>query len=162
MKMEYSRSSRRDFRSYVLLLFGLVFAWVGVTVDPARNCDESGRECAPWLVPLGFCMGVLAITSGLAMLFTNFKWGLRLDLEQRRLSWWDTRVSPEIRSISLDDVAQIEVRIASEGNDNIFFHDRDGVLMPVPKDEIFPYPYEAWVRELATHFLHIRVEVKNG
>lgn len=162
MKLERSMSARRDFRSYALLFVGLVFVWAGATVDPAKNCDESGRQCAPWLVPIAFCMGVLAATAGMAMLVTNNKWGSRLDLMQRRLYWWDTRQSPEMQSISIDDVARIEVRIVSDSSDNILFYDRNGALMPIPKEEIFPHTYEAWVRDLVAHFPHIAVEVKNG
>lgn len=160
MKLEYAMSGRRDFRSYALLLVGLVFVFAGATVDPAKNCDESGRECAPWLVPIAFCMGVLAATGGAAMLFNNYKWGSRLDLAQRRLFWWDTRRSPEIRSIALDDVSRIKVRTVSEGSDKMFFYDRAGAMMPIPEQEIFPFTPEGWARDLLAYFPHIVVEVE--
>lgn len=160
MQLEYSLSARRDFGSYALLLIGLVFAWAGATVDPAKNCDESGRNCAPWLVPIAFCLGVLAATSGMALLVKNYKWGSRLDLAQRRLYWWDTRLSPEVHSILLDEVARIKVRTVSDDSDKMFFFDRDGAMMPIPEQQIFPVPLEAWARGLLTYFPHIVIETE--
>lgn len=162
MKLEHSMSARRDIRFYALLFVGLIFAWGGATVDPAKNCDESGRECAPWLVPIAFFLGVLAATSGLAMLVTNNKWGSRVDLAQRRIFWWHTGVSPEVQSFSLDDVSRIKVQTVSEGNDKLFFYNRDNTMISIPAEEIFPSASEAWCRELATHFPHIAVEVEQG
>lgn len=162
MQLERSMSARRDVRSYAVLFVGLIFVWAGATVDPAKNCDESGRECAPWLVPIAFCLGLLAATAGAGMLLANNRWGSKLDLAQRRFTWWHTSISREPQSISLDDVSRIKVRIVSEGSDNIFFYDRAGALMPIPKDEIYPGNYETWVRDLAAHFPHIVVEVENG
>lgn len=162
MKLERSMSARRDFRSYALLLVGLVFAWTGATVDPATNCDESGRECAPWLVPVAFVLGVLATLSGTALLLGNRQWGSRVELAQRRLVWWDTRVSPDPGSLLLDEVARIRVCPDSDSADSVFFFDRDGARLPVPQEEIFPTPCEAWARDLAARFPHIVVEVERG
>jgi hypothetical protein len=159
MKLEHSMSGRKDFRSYALLFIGLAFAWAGATIDPAKNCDEGGSECAPWMVPVAFCVGVLGAGSGIAMLIRNKKWGCRVDLVQRRLLWWNTNVSPETHSISLDEVSLIKVRLVSDGSDTIFFYDRNGDLISIPKEEIFPHKYEAWVRRIAGNFPHIAVEV---
>lgn len=162
MKLERSMSARRDFRSYALLLTGLLFAWAGATVDPARNCDESGRECAPWLVPVAFVLGVLATLAGTALLVGNRQWGSRVDLAQRRLLWWDSRRSPAAGSLLLDEVARIRVCPDSDSADRVLFFDHDGAPLPVPPEEIFPTPCEDWARDLAVHFPHIDVEVQRG
>jgi len=61
----YRRSARTDWRMWLLLAFGLVFLWVGSVIDPADNCSEDGRECAPWLVPLAQGFGALvALAAG--------------------------------------------------------------------------------------------------
>ena len=59
-KLEYHMSARRHYRTYLVLAFGAFFMFTGLTVDPATNCDESGRHCAPWLVYVALGMGVLA------------------------------------------------------------------------------------------------------
>ncbi len=160
--LERSMSARRDVRSYLLLFVGLIFAWAGATVDPSKNCDESGRECAPWLVPVAFVIGVLSSLSGAAMLAANRRWGSRLRRDERRLDWWDTRVSPGVRSLSLDDVARIRVRIVSDGSDRIFFYNRAGALLPFPAEEVAPPAYEEWARYIHREFPHIAVEVEAG
>lgn len=162
VQLDHRQSSRRDFRSYALLFVGLAFVLAGATVDPARNCDESGRECAPWLVPLGFCLGLLATAAGVTLLVKNFNWGCRVDLPRRQLSWWDTRQSDTVHQLALDEVMRIEVHITSEGSDQLRFYDRQGALLPVPKGDIFPHPYEGWARLLASHFPHIAVEVDHA
>lgn len=162
MKLEFRNTARRDFRSYMLLLVGLVFVIAGATVPPASNCDESGRACAPWLVPLAFCLGVLATAAGLALLFRNDQWGSRIDLEHRQLFWWDTRQSRAVHQLFLDDVARIQVRLVSDGSDNLFFYDRQGALMPIPKDEVFPHPYDSWATDLVAQFPHISLNVESN
>ena len=63
-RSEHRNASRRDFRSYALML-----------------------------VPLAFCLGVLATSAGAALLLTNHEWGSRVDVQNRQLLWWDTRLS---------------------------------------------------------------------
>ncbi|HJR73599.1 MAG TPA: hypothetical protein VJ806_08155 [Luteimonas sp.] len=158
-KLEHAMSSRRDFRIYLLLIFGLVFVYAGATVDPATNCDESGRECAPWLVPIAFGIGVLATLGGMLALVRNRKWGSRLDLAGRRLSWWDSAVSADARSVSLDDVAKVVVNRRSESSDKVFIYRKDGERLDFPEENSVPYHPETWARDLAAHFPHIEVLV---
>lgn len=159
-KLEYGNSARRDLRTYLVLGFGVFFTWAGATVAPSTNCDESGRECAPWLVPIAFCMGLLATAAGLGLWAANRRWGSRLDLDQRRLSWWDTAKSAETHAIALDDVSRIKVQHFSEGDDKLFLYDRDGALIRFPDERAVPYDAERWARDLAVHCPHIVVEIE--
>ena len=83
-KLEYQMSARRHYRTYLVLLFGAFFMLAGLTVDPATNCDESGRQCAPWLVYVALGMGVLAVAAGVGLWGANRRWGSRLDLAQHQ------------------------------------------------------------------------------
>ena len=157
--LEYSKSARRDFRTYAIFFLGLIFTLGGATVDPSKNCDESGRECAPWLVPIAFCVGVITAAAGAGLFIGNAQWGSRIDIVQKKLFWWNSRLSAEVRSISLDDVAQIKVKRGGDSGDSIFLYNQKGVLMKFPKDEHIPYPYAAWAHGLIEHFKHIQLEV---
>lgn len=159
-KLEYNISARRDIRTWMILLVGLGFLAAGATVDPAANCDESGRQCAPWLIPVAFWMGVVGTSMGLGLLAFNRKRGSRLDFAQRRLFWWDSAVSGDTHSIALDDVARIRVQQVSESDDRIFFYGHDGELMRFPDERAIPYDMERWARDLAVHFPHISVEIE--
>ena len=66
-KLQYSKSARSDWQTYLALLVGMVFTYAGATIDPASNCDASGRTCAPWLVYVAFGMGLLARTDRLGL-----------------------------------------------------------------------------------------------
>ncbi len=155
--LDYSRSARTDFRFYGLLLVGLVFIYAGVTIDPASNCSEDG-QCAPWLVPIAFGMGVLAALAGAANLSANPKRGSRVDGKARQLLWWNDHLSPGIHAIALDDVARIRVETGWDDH-RIYLIGHDGKPLAFPRAEIVPWPYADWARTLAARFPHITVEV---
>ena len=159
-KLEYSVSAWRDLRTWLILLVGLGFLYAGATVDPATNCDESGRECAPWLIPVAFWMGIVGTSMGLGLLAFNRKWGSRLDLGRRTLTWWDSAVSAERHDIALDDVARIKVQRFSESNDRMFFYDKHDAWIRFPEERGVPYDAERWARDLAVHYPHITVDVE--
>lgn len=161
-KLEYSKSARRDWRTYLVLGFGLFFMMAGLSVDPATNCDESGRECAPWLVYAALGMGVLAVAAGVGLWGANRRWGSRLDLAQRRLWWWDNAMSAEPQYIALDAVSRIKVQRPSESSDRLFFYDHDGALIRFTEEHAVPYGFEAWARDLAMHYPHITVAVEDA
>ena len=100
-KLEYSMSARRDARTYLVLLVSLGFLFAGATVNPDSNCDASGRDCAPWLIPVALWMGGVGTAMGLGYLAFNRKWGSRLDMAQRRLVWWDSLVPPTRTALHL-------------------------------------------------------------
>ena len=145
-----------------ILLMGLFFMWAGATVDPDSNCDASGRECAPWLVPIAFWMGAVATSMGLGMLAFNRKWGSRLDIPQRCLFWWDSVMSAETHRLALDDITRIKVQHRSESTDRIFFYGKDGARVRFTEERVVPYCSEQWARDLATHFPHITIEVEES
>ncbi|MBK6744643.1 MAG: hypothetical protein IPG66_17455 [Hydrogenophilales bacterium] len=156
-----SMSARRDARVYILLGLGLVFALAGVTIEPGTNCSESG-ECAPWLIHVALVVGVLVSLSGIAMLLANRQWGYRLNMDERRLYWWDTSRSPEPRSLVLDDVSLIKVRVVCEGSDHVFFYDQAGNLLPFPSEGVSPPACENWARDIGDRFPHVKVEVEDA
>lgn len=161
-KLEYSMSARRDVRTYLVLLVSLGFLLAGATVNPDSNCDASGRDCAPWLIPIALWMGGVGTAMGLGYLAFNRKWGSRLDMTQRRLVWWDSLVSPDAHSIALDDVARIKVQRHNESSDLVFLYDRGNVLIRFPKEPAVPYDPAQWARDLAAHYPHIAIEIEGS
>ena len=161
-KFEYSTSARRDVRTYLILLVSLGFLWAGATVNPESNCDASGRECAPWLIPVALWMGGVGTAMGLGFLAFNRKRGSRLDMAQRRLFWWDSLVSADTHGIALDEVARIRVQQHSESSDLIFLYDHENALIRFPEERAIPYSPAQWARDLAIHFPHITVEIEES
>ena len=159
-KLQCSRSAWRDLRTWLILLVGVGFLWAGATVDPATNCDGSGRQCAPWLVPVAFCMGLVGTAMALGLLAFNRKWGSRLDLTRRTLYWWDSAMSAETFHIALDRVTRIKVQHISESSVHIFFYDRDGSLIRFNEENAIPYDAERWAHDLACHYPHLSIEVE--
>jgi hypothetical protein len=156
--LAYDRSARRDARFYLLAAVGLVFAYAGATIDPASNCSEGG-ECAPWLVPVAFIMGVAAVLAGIGMLWANPRWGCRVDVSTRMLVWWNDNLAPGEHRIPLDLIGTVRVRYGIDERD-IFLFDRQGQPISFPRDEVTPYTRrEDWARALAALAPHIKVEV---
>ena len=152
------RSARRDVRFYLLAAVGLVFTYAGATIDPASNCSEGG-ECAPWLVPVAFVMGVVAFFAGIGMLWANPRWGCRVDMSTRMLVWWNDNLAPGEHRIPLDLIGTVRVKYGTDERD-IFLFDRLGQPISFPRDEVTPYTRrEDWARALAAQAPHIRVEV---
>lgn len=160
-QLERSMSARRDARAYILLGLGLVFALAGVIVEPSTNCGESGK-CAPWLIYVALAVGALVSISSIAMLMANRKWGYRLNIDERRLYWWDTHMSPEPRSLLLDEVSLIKVRVVSDGSDHVFFYDQAGNLLPFPSEGVSPPACENWARYIGGKFPHVKVEIEDA
>jgi hypothetical protein len=156
----FERTARQDLRWWGLFVVGLIFWWMGMSVDPAGNCSADG-ECAPWLVPLAAGMGVLALLGGGAMLIANPRRGSRVDSATATLYWWQGRRLPrypgESGSVALGDIKRIRIVTTSE-SDSIFFYGDDG-LLPLPDGEAWPWPYQDWAQRLAAAYPHIEVVV---
>ncbi|MFT3723101.1 MAG: hypothetical protein QM773_05890 [Hyphomonadaceae bacterium] len=155
--MVHRASGRTDFRFYLLLAFGLVFVFAGSVVDPATNCSQDG-ECAPWLVPVAFWMGVVASLAGIAGLIRNPRRGSRINARTGELQWWNEAHSGDVRSLRLADVAMIRVDTISDTSTLRLF-DRQGELMPFAGAEVVPWRLEAWAREIGKLQPHIRIEM---
>lgn len=155
--MVHQVSGRWDFRFYLLLAFGLVFAFAGATIDPATNCSEDG-ECAPWLVPVAFWMGVIASLGGVMGILRNPRRGSRINAETGELVWWNEARAKELRSMKLADVSVIRVDTSSDSS-TVKLLDAKGELMPFEGAEVVPWRLEDWARGVAKLYPHIRVDV---
>lgn len=155
--MVHQTSGRKDFRLYAVLAVGLVFVFAGATVDPATNCDDSG-ECAPWLVPVAFWMGVLASLSGMVGLIRDFGRGSRINARTGELMWWNEVHASASGSLNLADVSIIRVDTSSDSS-TVKLLGQKGELLPFGGTEVVPWKLEEWARGVAKLQPHIRVEL---
>lgn len=155
--MIHQTSGRKDFRLYAILAIGLVFVFAGATIDTATNCDDSG-ECAPWLVPVAFWMGVLASVAGLMGLIRNPRRGSRINARTGELMWWNEIHASASGSLNLADVSVIRVDTSSDSS-TVKLLGGQGELLPFGGVEVVPWRLEEWARGVARLQPHIRVEL---
>lgn len=156
----FESSARRDLRWWALLLVGLVFAYCGFTIDPLTNCSEDG-ECAPWLVPLGAVVGVVAALGGAAQLLVNARRGSRFDLQANQLQWWQNRtaLSPgDSGSIALDQIGRILINRRSEDAD-ISLYDLSGERLHNFDREVIGWSIDRWAEQVQAVMPSIALEV---
>jgi hypothetical protein len=159
--IRYEKSARSDLRFWALLVIGGVFAWAGLTIDPATNCSESG-ECAPILVPIAAVIGIASVIGALARLAVNPSSGSLLDLDRGELSWWQNRSSSNPGDggfIALQDVALLRIEKESEGPDGVHLYNLDNKRQHFFDSEVIPWRYEEWGRKLVAAAPHIKLEV---
>lgn len=150
--LHFSRSARTDVRWWSLLIIGLAFAYAGYTIDPRTNCSESG-ECAPWLVPVAFAVGLLATLGGLAHLIANPRRGSYVDVGAGELVWWegkvnDGRAQGEGR-LPLSQIARVRIVDGGDSSDEIFLYDHQNQLLPFGGNEVVRWPFSTWAEQLA-------------
>lgn len=158
--IRFERKTSRDWRFWGVLAFGLVFAYAGLTIDPATNCSESG-ECAPILVPIGAGIGFVAILTGLSHLLANASRGSEIDLAAGRLRWWQGRTrnyAGDHGEIALADIALIRIRHVEDQADVVSLFDHAGQRQPWFDEEVLPWRRDAWLDRLTSVCPHIRVE----
>ncbi len=158
----FERSARRDFRIWLLLLFGIFFAWAGSTIDPATNCDESG-DCAPWLVPIAKWMGIGALLVSLAQLWANPRRGSRFDAETGEFVWWQQRVGRaggDMGRIDPSQIGRIVVIRESDNTDQVHLYDRAGQRQAYFDNEVIPWTHERWTAALKRAWPHIEIEIR--
>jgi hypothetical protein len=158
---DYEHSARRDIRWWGLLLIGAVFLYTGAVVDPATNCDASGRECAPWLVPVAKWMGAVFGLLGAAYLVANPRSGSRFDPATGELVWWQARYGASggrEGRIHPSQISRIRVVSQSDSMDGVHLYDLAGVRQPYFDGEVIPSPFEEWAKDLAEKWPHIEVE----
>jgi hypothetical protein len=157
----YRRSARTDFRMWLLLAFGLFFFWAGSMIDPADNCSEDGRECAPWLVPLAQGMGaIVALGAGLNML-ANPNRGSFIDPATGDLVWWQGRIGArggDEGRIHPSRISRLRIVRQDDSDDEVHLYDLEGNRLFWFDREVIPWPYERWAGRLAARWPHIEVD----
>jgi len=159
----FERSARIDPRVWGLLLVGAILWYAGATVDPLANCNEAG-ECAPWLVPVAYVIGVLFAAAGLGLLYANPRRGHVLDPASGELSWWQKRMGSRPGDEGRIHVSRIGcIAIDHSGDDQaqVHLYDLDGNRQPFFDGEVIPAPYESWARDLQWQWPHIRIDVRD-
>jgi hypothetical protein len=157
----YRCSARTDFRLWLLLAFGLVFLCAGSAVEPASNCSEDGRECAPWLVPLAQGFGALvALGAGLNML-ANPNRGSFIDPATGDLIWWQGRIGSrggDEGRIHPSQIGKLRIVRQEDSDDAVYLYDRAGKRLFWFDQEVIARPYERWAERLTARWPHIEVE----
>lgn len=161
--LDFEKSARRDLRFWLLLVVGALFTFAGSVVDPATNCDESGTECAPWLVPIAKWMGIAFGTLALTQLLFNPRRGVRIDPATGDLVWWQKRMGEatgDTGRIHPSRIGRIAIIRNSESDDDVHLYDLNGVRQHYFDNEVIPWPYDRWAKALAERWPHIAVEEK--
>jgi hypothetical protein len=157
---EYRRSSRRDIRSWGLLVVGLVFLLGAFTVDWGEGCSRS-IECKSWMQPLAFALGGFASLAGLGLLVVNTSSGSRIDAESGELVWWHdrTRTHPGTEGrIQPADIGRVRIVVRDAGKNAVHLYDRDGRRQPDFDEEVLPIDVQRWAERLAERWPHIEIE----
>lgn len=157
--LRYDRSARKDVRPWAMLLIGVAFIVTGSVVDPLRNCDSAGN-CAPWLVPVAYCMGIVFAVIGAGQLYANPRRGSRVDLATGEVIWWQNCVrgsDGDGGRIHASRIARVRLDLGGD-NDSVSLYDVDGERLPFFDVEVIPWPYASWAERLQRAWPHIRIE----
>lgn len=157
----YRRSARTDVKAWLLLAFGLAFFAAGSMIDPADNCSDDGRECAPWLVPLAQGLGaVFALGAGLNIL-ANPNRGSFVDPATGDLVWWQGRVGNnggDEGRIHPSRIGKLRIVRQEDSGDAVHLYDLEGNRLFWFDEAVIPWPYERWADRLAARWPHIEIE----
>ena len=146
--IRFERTARRDFRHWAMLLFGAVFLYGGLTIDPQTNCSENG-ECAPWLVPVAAVVGLTVSGAGLSQLMANASRGSRFDPSANRLEWWQNRTRKypgDSGSIAIDQIARIRITRDDDRNE-ISLYGHDGERLHFFDTEVIHWNIDRWAEQ---------------
>lgn len=158
--LTYDRSGRQDVRAWGMFLMGAVFVWAALSVDPQKNCNDSG-ECAPWLIPIAFVMGGLIGLGGLGQLLANPNRGSRIDPETGDLIWWQNRFGAsggDEGRINPAQIRLIRIRKMDEASDQIHLYDQNEDRLFYFDEEVVPSDLEGWAAAMVERWPHIRIE----
>ncbi len=158
---DYERRSSRDPRYWALFLFGAVFLYAGLTIDPLTNCNDSG-ECAPILVPIAAIIGILATAVSAAQIAANTKRGSCIDPATGDLIWWQNRTRKhegDHGRIHPGRIGRIRLVKGSEKADGVHLYDLEGVRQPYFDEEVIPWDVAKWAGRLIARWPHISFEV---
>ncbi len=156
----FERSARRDVRWWALFLIGAVFMYAGSVVDPQSNCSEGG-ECAPWLVPVAYLVGMVAAAAGAGHLWANPRRGSCFDPLTGELVWWQNRTfrhSGVEGRIAPERISRIRIVPQDDSADAVHLYDLGGERQPYFDSEVIPWPYDRWAGQLAARYPGIRIE----
>ena len=159
----YERSARYDIRWWGMFLVGSIMCVGASMVEPANNCDESGRQCAPWLVPLAMLVGGSFGLLGAARLAANHRNGSRIDPVTGDLVWWQERFGAsggKEGRIHPSQISRIAIVSQSDDMDEVHLYDLIGERQHYFDGEVIPSPFEQWARTLAEAYPHIRVDMR--
>jgi hypothetical protein len=98
-------------------------------------------------------VGGLFAVGGIAGLIKNAKWGSELNLGDGTFTWWHDHLGT--RSVSLEDVAKVEVSVWSDSCDLHLIY-QDGKREKVPT-EVVPGIAQTWAENL--HQLRPEIEL---
>ena len=155
----FERSARKGVVFWVALLIGAAFIFGAYTVDPQKNCDESGRECAPWLVPLAGIMGWGVTAMALGQLWVNPRRGYAMDAQTGDLVWWKNRTSRsegDMGSIHPSRIASI--RIIQDDGMTLSLMGEDGERLAFFDEELVPWPCDSWAEQLQSAYPQITID----
>ena len=144
--LDYRRCARRSFFHYALLAFGLLFASVIFTVDPARHCVEG--PCPFWLRAIVSGVGFVLATGAVNALWRNWQWGSRVEADA--LVWWDGAPPAAEHRLPISRIASLRYDTSSESND-LYFLDADGKKLFVPP-HCLPSPLAKWAEAFVARF----------
>ena len=158
--LTYTLSARQFVRALCMVLMGAVFVWAALSVDPQKNCNDSG-ECAPWLIPIAFVMGGLIGLGGLGQLLANPNRGSRIDPETGDLIWWQNRFGAsggDEGRINPAQIRLIRIRKMDEASDQIHLYDQNEDRLFYFDEEVVPSDLEGWAAAMVERWPHIRIE----
>ena len=158
LELLYSRTARSDWRIWVMLIVGAIFAYLSFTVDPVTNCDESGN-CVGWVVHVARALGLFFSFAGVALLAGNHRRGSGVDPQTGELVWWYGKPKHPKRH-PLQDISRIRVDIGSD-SDDVHLYDGAGGRIGFTGTEVIPWPYQDWAQRLTERYPHIKLEVRD-
>lgn len=157
--LAYECSARKGVMWWALLLVGLMFVFAAYSVDPLKNCDETGN-CAPWLVPLAGIMGWCATAMALGQLWANPRHGYRIEAATGDLVWWKNRTARnegDIGRIHPSAIASIRVDLGDE-NESVSLYEGNGERLAYFDTDLLPWPYDRWAERFQRAYPHIRID----
>jgi hypothetical protein len=159
LPLSFERSARKGPLAWASLLIGAVFLYAAYTVDPQKNCDESGRECAPWLVPIGGMMGWCVIAMALGQLWTNPRRGYHIDSQTGDLVWWKNRTARSEGDMGRIHPSRIaRIRIIHDDGMTLSLIGEDGERLAFFDEELVPWPCDSWAEQLQSAYPHITID----
>lgn len=155
----FERSARRGLTAWAMLLVGMIFVMAAYTVDPLKNCDESG-DCAPWLVPVAGIIGWGATAMALGLLLANPSRGHAIEASSGDLVWWKNRTARsqgDTGRMHPSRIASIRVDLRGE-NDSVSLYGEDGERLAYFDEELVPWPYDRWAERFQRAYPHIHID----